>query len=463
MAVATYCAVAGRSLSAVRAVRSDMVDVETVESEDVYGRVRFREPDRFDKLRTPDISLRRAPSRDRSPHSRGPSPYTPDTRSEGVLARESRLRSGWYGVLTGGYGARNKITEFRVVQYRRVPLRYPLVRFRATEGARTASEASRDRPWQLRTREIRGISLNTSMTDTVIIRNPKSGSADHAEAVRKRAELLGYALERTHEPGDAIDLAEEAAEAGFSTVVAGGGDGTVNEVVRGIDRAGAFDDVTLGVLPLGTGNNFAEQIGITDLETAFEILEEGSRRRIDLGRADGRPFVNSCVAGLTAESSSETSAEMKDRLGVLAYVITTLRSVPEFESLRLTIDSEERSGETTAWVGEALCVLIGNGRRFTTEGSTQADMEDGLFDLVIIRDVSAIDLMSDAVIERLLGQDSAHIIRTRTPTLTITSHDPETTRFSLDGEIVQRRELSFDVQPRTLRVAVGDAYDPHPE
>ena len=301
------------------------------------------------------------------------------------------------------------------------------------------------------------------MPDTVIIQNPQSGSGDHANAVRDRAELVGYALERTENAGDALSLSREAAEAGVSTIVAAGGDGTVNEVVRGIDQAEAFADVTLGVLPLGTGNNFAEQIGITDLDGAFAVLEDGDRRRIDLGRADDRLFVNSCVAGLTANSSSETSSDMKNRIGTLAYVITTLRSMSDFESLPLTIDGAESESGTSAWTGEALSVLVGNGRRFTTEGGEQANMEDGRFDVTVIKDAPALDLMGDRVVERLFGRDSPHIDRFQTSSLTITIDTPETIRFSLDGEIIQRKRLSLDIQPRTLAVAVGDAYDPSPD
>lgn len=301
------------------------------------------------------------------------------------------------------------------------------------------------------------------MPDTVIIQNPQSGSGDHADAVRDRAELVGYALERTENAGDALSLSREAAEAGVSTIVAAGGDGTVNEVVRGIDQAEAFADVTLGVLPLGTGNNFAEQIGITDLDGAFAVLEDGDRRRIDLGRADDRLFVNSCVAGLTANSSSETSSDMKNRIGTLAYVITTLRSMSDFESLPLTIDGAESESGTSAWTGEALSVLVGNGRRFTTEGGEQANMEDGRFDVTVIKDAPALDLMGDRVVERLFGRDSPHIDRFQTSSLTITIDTPETIRFSLDGEIIQRKRLSLDIQPRTLAVAVGDAYDPSPD
>ncbi len=301
------------------------------------------------------------------------------------------------------------------------------------------------------------------MSGTILVYNPKSGRGNHGDEIRRRAELRGYDLERTDAPGDAIRLARRAAETGYSTIVAGGGDGTVNEVVRGMDRANAFEDVTLGIVPLGTGNNFATQLGIPDLDTAFDVVANGERRRIDLGRATDRPFVNSCVAGLTADSSGETSSTMKDRLGVLAYVLTTLRSARDFDPPRLAIDTEERGSEPTAWTGDALCVLVGNGRRFTTEGGDQADMEDGLFDVSVIRDVPTIDLLSDTVIERLFGRNSEHIVRSQTASLTITVRDSEPIRFSLDGEIVQRRRLSIESRPRTLAVAVGDTYERDPD
>lgn len=294
---------------------------------------------------------------------------------------------------------------------------------------------------------------------TVVIVNPNSGSGDHVDAIREGSESRGYTVELTGAEGEAVDLARAAARGGASTVVAAGGDGTVNEVVRGIDHADALDRVTFGVVPVGTGNNFAKNIGIPDAETAFAVLEDGERRRIDLGRADGNLFVNSCIAGLTADSSGETSVEMKNRLGVLAYVITTLRSVPDFESLRLAV---EISG-AEAWTGEAICVLIGNGRRFTTAGGAQANMEDGLLDVTIIEDVSALDLMSDTVGEQLLGRDAEHVVHSQASALDITIRNPKSVRFSLDGEIVQRKRLTVGVEPGALTVAVGETYDPDPD
>jgi len=298
------------------------------------------------------------------------------------------------------------------------------------------------------------------MSETVIILNPESGSGDHVEAVCNRADVLGYDYETTDRAGEAVLLARQAARSGASTIVAAGGDGTVNEVVHGIDRADAFDSVTAGLIPVGTGNNFAKQVGITDIDHAFDVIDDGERRRIDLGRADGHPFVNSAIAGLTADSSSETTPEMKNRLGMLSYVITTLQTVSNFEGIHLTVDTDQ--SEST-WSGEAICVLVGNGRRFTTSENTQANMEDGLLEVAVIENAPTSDLMGAALVEQLLGEESSEVVRTRASSMTIRVHDPEAVRFSLDGEIVRARELSVETRPKTLSLAVGEDYEPDPD
>jgi len=299
--------------------------------------------------------------------------------------------------------------------------------------------------------------------ETVVVLNPESGGASHGATVRRRADELGYTLVATDTDGDAVALATAAAQRGADVLVAAGGDGTVNEVVRGIGRADAFDRVTLGVVPVGTGNNFAKQLGIADPDTAFEVVESGERRRLDLGRANGHLFVNSCIAGLTADSSSRTSPAMKQRLGMLAYVVTTLRTVSDFESLRLSvaIDGWERS--EPVWTGDALGVLIGNARQFGPGKHGPADAEDGLFDVAVIEDVPVLSLMSDAVVERLFGRDSAYITRFQACSLSVEVHNPSSVRFSLDGEIIQERRLDFENVPQTLSVAVGEQYTPVPQ
>ncbi|WP_353633920.1 YegS/Rv2252/BmrU family lipid kinase [Halobacterium sp. NMX12-1] len=302
----------------------------------------------------------------------------------------------------------------------------------------------------------------TDVAETVVVANPNSGDGGHVEQVRERASLLGYDLWESEREGDPVELAREAAAGGASTVVAAGGDGTVNEVLQGIDRADALDSVAFGVVPVGTGNNFAENVGVTGVADAFDVLEGGRRRRIDVGRTGDRVFVNSCVAGLTADASGNTSDSMKRRLGALAYVVTTLRSLPDYQSLPVSVDIQEDGRETTAWAGDAMMVLVGNARRFVWGDQTQADVEDGLFEVTVVEELSVTDAVGEAVFGRLFAGDSEHVTRFRAPALSVRVRDPTATRFSLDGEILRRESLSMHTDPGAATVAVGDAYDPDP-
>jgi YegS/Rv2252/BmrU family lipid kinase len=297
--------------------------------------------------------------------------------------------------------------------------------------------------------------------DEVIILNPNSGSGRHNEEVHHRATQLGYSVTQTRQSGEAIELARVAANNDASTIVAAGGDGTVNEVIQGIAHANAFDAVTVGIIPIGTGNNFATNVGISGLDAAFTALREGERRQVDLGHANGRVFINSCIAGLTAKSSSETSADMKRRFGELAYVVTTLRSASDFEPLRVTLDLNDGTGRS--WQGEAICVLIGNGRRFLANRGDQGNIEDGLRDVSVTEEVSTSDPWSAAILEDSLGKEQPHVFRKKTASLSVQVRNQESVHFSFDGEIEKRRQLSVDVRPKTLSLIVGETYRPVPD
>lgn len=305
-------------------------------------------------------------------------------------------------------------------------------------------------------------------SDRVLILNPTSGRGDHGDPVRELATEAGFTVRETEEGGDAVRLAYEAA--GADTVVACGGDGTVNAVVTGLRAADALADVEVGVVPGGTGNNFAENIGVTGIRQAFDVLATGDVRTIDLGvvadaagaesppaPAEERVFVNSCVGGLTADASSRTGSDSKARLGVLAYVLETLRTATDYDGLRLSVTPSD--GEQ--WQGDALLLLVGNARRFPGEGRTQANVEDGAFDVVVIEERPATDLASEAAMAQLLGRDAPHLRRFRSPEVTVEVHEGETT-FSLDGEMVTTGRLDLRTVPEALSVRVGEAYEPSP-
>jgi YegS/Rv2252/BmrU family lipid kinase len=293
----------------------------------------------------------------------------------------------------------------------------------------------------------------------VLIVNPISGSGEHTEQVYALADEYGFVVRETKEDGDAVVFAREEAP-GAALLGACGGDGTLNGVVRGAYEADALDSTTICVIPAGTSNNFAGNIGVTGVESAFELTDGGETREIDLGIAAGRPFVNSCIAGITANASSETTSTMKDNWGALAYVLGGLQTAAEFEGLKLAIEIDDESEHS--WDGKAAFVLIGNGRCFPVDGRTQANMEDGLFEVTIIKDRPTSKLVGEAALQRLLGADMSNITRLQASSLTISVQDDEPRTFSLDGEMLSTRDLDVNCENESLSLLVGEGYEPTP-
>ncbi|WP_439027322.1 diacylglycerol/lipid kinase family protein [Haloarchaeobius sp. DT45] len=297
------------------------------------------------------------------------------------------------------------------------------------------------------------------MSDCILVLNPKSGGGRRADQTRRLADEHGYRVWESTKSGETYELARDAVSEDASLVAAAGGDGTLNEVVRGVDDADGLNSTTLGVVPAGTGNNFADRLGIQGIEHSFQILESGRRRRIDLGMANGRLFVNSCVGGLTADSSVATTPEFKKRWGVLAYVINTMREYRDFEGL--DIDVHDEDGEEL-YTGDAIGILVGNGRRFVGEPGVQANMEDGMLNIVVIEDRPATSLASDETIRRFLKRDRDHLTRLLAPEVHLTVHGADPRYFSLDGEELSTTELTARSRPRCMRFCVSKTYQPNP-
>lgn len=294
-----------------------------------------------------------------------------------------------------------------------------------------------------------------------LILNPTSGEADHVAAVERRAADEGYAVYETERAGHATQLARAAAVSDVDVLAVAGGDGTLHEVVHGLAAADALGDVTVGVIPTGTANLFATKVGVTDVEQGFAVLERGARRWIDVGFADGEPFALSCIAGLTANASVAASSELKARFGSLAFVIAGVREAAAFDPLRVELTAVADGTETT-WSGEALCVLVGNVRRFVHRGG-QARVEDGRFEVVVIEEMPAGNVVAEAMAHRLLGRDTEHVHHVQASRLEIDGRDDGPLAFSVDGERRTHDRLSLSVAPQALTVCVGPGYEPDPQ
>ena len=292
----------------------------------------------------------------------------------------------------------------------------------------------------------------------IVIRNPNSGDGIRTSRAKQLALDAEYEVLDSTGEDHTIELAADAAQRA-ETVIACGGDGTLNKTVHGVMNADRPDSVSIGVIPAGTGNDFADNIGIRGVEHAFKVIEDGEERCLDLGMANGRPFLNSCVGGLTAESSAKTSRNLKRRLGVLAYVLTTLSVARNFEALKLHVSiGPDRD---PIWEGDALMLLVGNGRRFPGERMRQANMEDGLVNVVLIKDAPALDYLASGAADRLLRRKARHLTRVKTSQLHVT-HDGDPVEFSLDGEMIEGNELTVDSRQGAMRFLVGSGYDPDP-
>src|ERR687893_2373783 len=216
-----------------------------------------------------------------------------------------------------------------------------------------------------------------------VICNPASGGGAYDPDVL-RAEFDGYELDwvETEGPGDA---AEAALDWRTGLLIVAGGDGTINDAVNGLGKAGFPEGVTLGILPAGTGNDLAATLCIPDdPDEAEDVIRQGRVRTLDVARVRStgigeRFFINVATGGLGAEISDANDEEFKSRWGKLSYLRASLEVAREFDvrETALHLDGEERRVR-------AVNIAIGN-CRYAGGGwlaAPKANPEDGLLDVV---------------------------------------------------------------------------------
>lgn len=223
----------------------------------------------------------------------------------------------------------------------------------------------------------------------------EAGELLRPEVERLREEGHEVQVRLTFEKGDAERFASEAAEQGAELLVAGGGDGTIHEVVNGIVawlEDGGAAAPRLGVLPLGTGNDLAAGLELpTEPGAAFDVALAGRVQPLDVGCVNGRCFLNVSTGGFGAEATDETSPEAKRALGALAYVVT---GVKKFVGLDLS-SARFRAGDELLYDGPFFVFAVGNARR--TGGGNwltpRADPADGLLDVCIVGEMPRLDFV----------------------------------------------------------------------
>lgn len=252
----------------------------------------------------------------------------------------------------------------------------------------------------------------------------------------------------THGPGDARRLAHAAARGGHDLVIAAGGDGTVNEVANGL--AHAQTRARLGVVPLGTANDFARGLNIPDdIEAAVALALGGRPLPLDLGCVNGRYFVNVSTGGFGARATTRTPGALKRLLGPLAYLATGAKQFVELAPAHARF----RADGVPVYEGEFVFFACGNGRR--TGGGTciapRASVRDGQLDIVIVPWMSRLRFLS-LLPELRKGShlDSPDVLYLRAARLEVRAR--ALLAVSADGEPLQARTFVYTVHPHPLTI-----------
>ncbi|AMR67526.1 lipid kinase YegS [Aquipseudomonas alcaligenes] len=267
-------------------------------------------------------------------------------------------------------------------------------------------------------------------------------------ALRERGWQLAVRL--TWEGGDAARLVQEALAAGYPTLIAGGGDGTLREVAEALALAGS--QASLALLPLGTANDFCRAAGIPLLPAEALALLECEPRPIDLGEVDGQLFLNMATGGFGSRVTANTSEELKKLLGGAAYFLTGLSRFAEVHSAFGRFD-----GPGFAWEGDFLALGIGNGRQ-AGGGHVlcpQAQVDDGLLDVCIVpASQDVVGTLGTLLSGGILGLEAVSV-SARLPWLEVEA--PEGLDINLDGEPLESCHLRFAARPGALRVHLPDS------
>jgi len=297
-----------------------------------------------------------------------------------------------------------------------------------------------------------------------VICNPTSGGGAY-DPDEIRDELDGMEVEwiETEGPEDAIGAAEEWRE---GLLIVAGGDGTINDVVNGLGRAGFPEGVTLGILPAGTGNDLAATLCIPeDPELAEDVVRQNRERRLDVARvrSEGigeRFFINVATGGLGAEISDANDEELKERWGKLSYLRASLEVARNFDVRELTLYLDGEGHQV-----KAVNIAVGN-CRYTGGGwpaTPMANPEDGLLDVVVIETlgIGALLDLAPAVLSESNYLDNDGVLFVRAKEIRIETQPPGL-EFTADGEVIGNEPAQFSVLPRALRVIVGPDYVPEP-
>lgn len=287
--------------------------------------------------------------------------------------------------------------------------------------------------------------------DSALIINRRSRSGrDAAQRAMEELERAGMnvRLNRLVKGGPDLGAAvRDAIEAGIGTVVVGGGDGTIASAAR---MLASRPELTLGILPVGTGNDMAKTLGIPlDLEGACRVIAEGVTEDIDLGEVNGKYFLHTALVGYPAQANLATPSWMKRRFGRFAYIYSSLLSFLRAKPFHASVTAGDAQ-----WEGKTALVVIGNGK-FHWPARTVLEKEEELRRSLLVytpRNSNRMTLLR-LIFKLATGGKQRSLLRYEaTDSVTVVCDPPQP--VDADGEFARMTPAHFRLVPHGLRLLV---------
>jgi YegS/Rv2252/BmrU family lipid kinase len=274
------------------------------------------------------------------------------------------------------------------------------------------------------------------------------------EAASERLAARGFDLLGSfpvEDPRRLVDTIHEAVALDAPLLIVGGGDGTVSDVAGHL----AYRNTALGVLPLGTTNNFARNMGLPfELEAAIDVLTSGKVADIDLGQIGDHYFGNVASIGLTVEVARNVSGSLKHRIGRFAYVVAGAQQLMRHQPFKVTISTEDARHDFHT---HQLIIANGGfhgGRRIADDASVE-DRELTIFPIGDYRRASAVSSLLSFEYGRARSVEEGHFIST-SEAMIVTEPDRD---IEIDGEILSRTPVRVAVACEALRVMVPTDFE----
>lgn len=295
------------------------------------------------------------------------------------------------------------------------------------------------------------------MKPYALIVNPNAG---RKKALRTASDLeaaltarnISYHRFDTNEPGNGEKIAASLDLEAFSRLVVVGGDGTLNEVVRGLkDRTG----IPFVIFPAGTGNDVARFLGIKTEEEALQAAVSGRAKHIDMGLANGVPFVNIFSFGLDAAIATQANHWKEKLPGWLLYPAALIKTVFSFRPLDITLTTVDAAGVTTSRQEKMMLMAVCNGSHYGGGMNINplSNPEDGLLELCIVRAMpwwKIIALFPTVYNGKHLGFREVSLERV----ISVTVSTSQEMLMNRDGETWMDHQADIILAPEKLQVLV---------